>query len=409
MSPIDPAGVLLVSREYGDVLTGGAGADTLSGGQGPDRLTGGAGADVFVYEAMPWNGGQITDFEPGVDGLDISGLYVDGYAGADPVADGYVRFESNGAGGTKVMLDVDGPNAAAVTWSFHVATLDKVSPVGLTAAQVFGQAAPSDLLLVSDRYADILTGGAGNDTLVAGQGPDRLTGGPGADVFVYQDQPWTGGQVMDFELGVDRLDISKLIIGGYAGRDPVADGYVRFETNGAGGTKVMLDADGPGSAQAWSKLVAILEGLSPEAVAAGEVFGAPDAAGVNLSSTRHGDHLIGGAGADTLAAGQGPDQLTGGAGGDRFVFSALPWSAGHITDFQPGIDVLDLRPLFAEAGYAGADPLAESWLRFEADGASTRVMFDPDGPGAGPPWAFQITVLDAVSPWELAAGDWLVG
>lgn len=409
-------GLVLTSARYADVLAGGAGDDTLNAGQGPDRLTGGAGADAFTFRALPWNGVQITDFELGVDRLDISAIYQGGFAGTDLVAAGYVRFESNGAGGTKVMLNPDGAGSAS-PWAYHVATLDGVSPAGLTSAQVFGAAAAevAGMRLVSDRYADVLTGGAGDDTLVAGQGPDELTGGAGEDVFVYGSRPWNGGEIADFELGIDRLDISALYQGGYAGTDPVADGYVRFESDGAGSTKVMLDADGAGAAHGWSSLVTILKGVSPGAATAGNVFGAsastPQAEpqpGVALVSTGYEQALLGGAGADTLTAGRGPDALTGSAGDDRFVFEALPWNAGHVRDFGDGDDVLDLRPLFADAGYVGSNPVADGYLRFEADGAGgTRVMFDPDGAETANPWAFHVTTLDGVAPTSLTSADWL--
>jgi hypothetical protein len=100
-------------------------------------MTGGAGADSFVFSMVPWNPTHITDFEVGVDRLDISGLYIDGYDGSDPVADGYVRFESDGNGGTAVVVDPDGV-ATAHLWGDYVVDLEGVSPDGLTSAALFG-------------------------------------------------------------------------------------------------------------------------------------------------------------------------------------------------------------------------------------------------------------------------------
>lgn len=195
-----------------------------------------------------------------------------------------------------------------------------------------------------------------------------------------------------------------------------------FESDGAGSTKVMLDADGAGSAYGWSSLVTILKGVSPAGLSATQVFGgapsaptAPPAGsptgqpGVSLVSTGYGQALVGGVGADTLAAGRGPDVLTGSAGEDRFVFTDLPWNAGHVGDFTAGEDVLDLRGLFAAAGVHTSNPIGHGYLRFEDDGAGgTRVMFDTDGHGAANPWAFQITTLDGVAAASVQAGDWLV-
>lgn len=63
-----------------DVLAGSAGRDTLNGGDGDDvlidgagidSLTGGAGADVFVFVRDGCHD-RITDFEPGIDRIDLS-------------------------------------------------------------------------------------------------------------------------------------------------------------------------------------------------------------------------------------------------------------------------------------------------------------------------------------------------
>ncbi|WP_417743880.1 DUF4214 domain-containing protein [Salipiger sp.] len=57
----------------GDSLSGGAGDDVLIDGPGQDRLSGGPGADVFVLLA-DGKSDRITDFEPGVDRIDLSDL-----------------------------------------------------------------------------------------------------------------------------------------------------------------------------------------------------------------------------------------------------------------------------------------------------------------------------------------------
>lgn len=62
----------LVGGAGNDQLEGGSGDDVLDGGTGRDTLTGGTGADVFVFD---WGGKAdvITDFEDGIDLLDLSG------------------------------------------------------------------------------------------------------------------------------------------------------------------------------------------------------------------------------------------------------------------------------------------------------------------------------------------------
>lgn len=426
--------LLLISPGPGSSLTGGGGADTLQASQGADVLTGGGGADVFAFRAMPWSAGRITDFQVSSDRLDVSDLYK-GYVGTDPVRDGYVRFEADGAGGTRVMVDPDGPGSAS-PWAFTVTTLTGVAPSSLTAANLVG-GSPSgtttspppttpatgvDQVLTAASPAANLSGASGADTLNAGQGAGTFTGGAGADVFSFKAMPWSAGHVADFTVGVDRLAISTLYTNGYAGTDPIKDGYVSFLSDGAGGTKVMLDVDGPAGASTLKFHVVTLDKVAPGGLNTANVFGGdlpsttPDptvpapgaAAGVVLTSPYPGAPLVGGAGADTLNASQGSDALTGGAGADRFVFGKLPWTAGHVTDFQHGVDVIDLRPLFAAAGYAGLDPVADGYLRLEASGAGgVKLLFDSDGWGSGNPWPIHVTTLDGVAPSGLSSADWL--
>ena len=259
-----------------------------------------------------------------------------------------------------------------------------------------------------------LIGGGGADTLNASQGSDQLTGGAGGDTFAFKAMAWSAGRITDFQVGSDRLDLTALYTNGYRGADPVGDGYVRFVADGSGGTKVMLDADGPAGGSAISYQVVTLQGVSPNGLSAGQVLGggapapAPTGEGRVLISPYPGATLAGGAGADTLQASRGADQLTGGAGKDHFVFGDLPWSAGRITDFQPGADALDLRALFAKAGYHGGDPLADGYLRLEDNGmGGTKVLFDADGWGPGHSWPTSITTLDGVAPWAVSGSDFL--
>ncbi|MDC0739359.1 DUF4214 domain-containing protein [Cognatishimia sp. SS12] len=55
--------------------------------------------------------------------------------------------------------------------------------------------------------SDTLNGGAGDDILMDGRGSDQLWGGDGADVFIFE-RDGQSDTVMDFEAGVDRLDLS---------------------------------------------------------------------------------------------------------------------------------------------------------------------------------------------------------
>lgn len=64
---------LLMGDGGADQLFGGTGQDTLSGGTGNDRLTGGGGADTFLMRHAQAGQDVITDFEDGLDRIDITG------------------------------------------------------------------------------------------------------------------------------------------------------------------------------------------------------------------------------------------------------------------------------------------------------------------------------------------------
>jgi Ca2+-binding RTX toxin-like protein len=413
---------VLTSNDYGSTLNGGGGADTLVAGRSHDVLTGGPGSDVISFKVLPWGAGRVTDFAIGADRLDLSALFSTyGYSGSDPVADEWVSFSSDGGGGTRVFFDSNGPGSGG-DYPYLLTTLSGVSPEGLSWATVGAGAGPNPppppgegKVLTWRQHGDTLTGGSGNDTLNASQGPDQLTGGGGGDAFVYAKLPWSAGHATDFTVGADSLDLSGIFqASGYTGADPVADGRMRFDSDGAGGTKVYFDPDAPNSGE-WPFLITTLDDVSPNGLTWAQLSGGgsqpppppPTGEGKVLTWRQHGDTLTGGSGNDTINGSQGPDQLTGGGGGDNFTWAQLPWNAGHVTDFTPGADKLDLRALFQASGYAGSDPVADGRLEFRGDGSgNTQVYFERDAVGSGD-WPFLVTTLDKVQPAQIGAGDWL--
>ena len=75
-----------------DILDGGKGNDVLIGGQGRDVLTGGEGQDTFVYKKIDHRRDIITDFELGIDKIDLSDIFKDfNYTSANAFKD-YVKL-----------------------------------------------------------------------------------------------------------------------------------------------------------------------------------------------------------------------------------------------------------------------------------------------------------------------------
>ena len=304
------------SNDFGSTIIGGTGNDTLIAGQGADHLTGGGGNDTFVFNALPWNAGHITDFNPASDVLDLTGIFQTiGYTGTNPVADGYLSFSSDGAGDTQVFVN---PHSASNPWPTLVTTLDHMSPSSI---------------LTSDYIFSASTGSSG-----------------------------AGGT------------------GGTTSAPPVSTSDATY-TAAAGVTEVTLT------------------GTSAQTVTANNL-------GDTIHSNNFGSTIIGGTGNDTLIAGQGADNLTGGGGNDTFVFDALPWNAGHVTDFNVATDKLDLSGIFSSIGYTGTNPVADGYLSFGSDGAGDTQVF-VNSHTASNPWPTLVTTLDHVDPSSITTSDYV--
>lgn len=271
---VDPLAQILIANDTRDqLLIGGIGNDVFYAGLNSVVMTGSSGADLFVFEHLAWNNtGHITDFALGTDRLDFSALFAaSGYTGFDPVADGYMRFESDGQGGTRVYFDPDGP-ASGNPWPYLMTTLDGVSPVGLTTNALFYAFVipPSGpLTIAADNTRDqLLIGSNGSDIFLTGRNSVVMTGGGSDDTYVFQYVPWNNtGHITDFQVAYDRLDLSAVFAAvGYTGSDPVADGYIRLESDGAGGTRIQFDADGFGSATRWPSVITTLDHVQPSGV-----------------------------------------------------------------------------------------------------------------------------------------------
>ena len=321
-------GNILIANNAASRLNGGDGNDIIISGKAANVLTGGAGSDIFQFNSLPTAAGRITDFKPGTDMLDVRGL-LSKYDGSNPVADGYLSFISDGAGGTKILFDADGTGGGAKR---TVTTLQGVSPSSLTMQSdwifdgttattppstpstpstppavssglftlpttgtridtvpttaasytlatgienviLAGSAAQTVTgnslgnMMTSNNYGSRLDAGAGNDIIVAGRSWDVLTGGAGSDIFQFDNLPWNNARITDFTVGSDMLDLRTLFTAAnYQGTNPVADSYLSFASDGAGGTKVFFDPDGAGTGNPWPFLVTTLDNVIPSAL-----------------------------------------------------------------------------------------------------------------------------------------------
>ncbi|AXI46498.1 hypothetical protein C1J03_10980 [Sulfitobacter sp. SK012] len=299
----------LIGEKGDDTIDGGDNDDFITGGKDDDLMTGGAGADTFVFS----NGdGQdiITDFTQGEDKIDLTLLNVWDISqlGIQGSADG-VRI-STGDGNYIELVDLAEGMLTNDDFILDAAPVIEVTEGGDTftgteASETYLTAGGSDRVygLGGD---DTIDGGTGQDTIDGGEGNDLLIGGSGKDQI-------KGGEGNDVVLGGS--DNDKLEGGN--GHDDINGGNANDRIYGDSGNDTLVGENGND-----------------------KIWGGDD--DDKLLGGAGKDVLNGGNGADKLIGGWGDDELTGGQGADIFIFTDDRTRADTITDFEIGIDMIQI-------------------------------------------------------------------
>jgi Ca2+-binding RTX toxin-like protein len=308
-----------------DVLLGTAGADTIRAGAGDDALRGGAGSDTYVFYK---GDGYDSIFDPLSDG-DVDTLHL-----AD-IASTSVRVVNAPGDGDDLVLVIDDHNLIYLDQQKGAGSggIERVlfsDGTVWTRADLLARAdagaTGGDDVIDGTQFADVLTGGFGNDTLRGRGGGDtyHYAPGDGLDTIVEAASPGSAGTLIPkaaddrivFGAGVSLADVSLTAV---PGGDDILLSFAGFPgsillkgQNGGrnAGVEFLIFHDGT------VKSVASL--LKPQVAAAG---------------TPGDDTIAGFYTDDELTGGAGADMLSGGAGGDRYHFAR-----GH------GIDTVVERP-----------------------------------------------------------------
>ena len=294
---------ILHGGDGNDTLSGGGGNDVLDGGRGDNTIAGNAGIDAADYSSTTLGvnvdlaaaSNQATSIGGGVEAFtdqlatieDIIGGSGDdiltGDAGANTISGRLGANHLNGGGGI---------DTADYSWLSSPLSVDLLAAANQASVSSGPETFVDQLIsfenivagigndtVTGDTLANVLRGGAGNDTLDGGAGNDTLDGGAGFDEL-------RGGTGDDtYVLGND----ANLVVD-------------------TGGT-----ADLATTASTRSMLGEGLATIERLTLLSGNI----DAIGNNLNNV-----IIGSAGANTINGGLGNDTLSGGAGADKLYGDA---------------------------------------------------------------------------------------
>ena len=231
---------ILYGNQDNDVLYAGQGDDVAYGGQGDDIAYGNLGDDLLLGNLGndTLNGGAGDDRMDGGDGIDTAS-YLDAPSAVTVSLLASGASQATGGAGSDTLISIENLVGSAfndtLTGDYGANVLsggfgaDSLSG-GYGADVLYGN--QDDDALYGNQDADVLYGGQGNDALFGGAGDDVLYGnlgddllqggagvdlmwgGPGADIFRFTSPPDSVGpaggvfdRVLDFEPGVDKLDL----------------------------------------------------------------------------------------------------------------------------------------------------------------------------------------------------------
>ncbi|RWR33365.1 calcium-binding protein [Sinirhodobacter populi] len=327
---------LLVSNSRGaDTINGGAGDDILVSGFGGTTMTGGSGADLFVIRTSSRRH-VITDFQPGVDRLDMSELFFlrnrsqlsVSYDG-DALVLGYFDVMTSvstqvaiyRAGGGRLTIEDIWPDAYDLGTPDRLLLLNDAGEDFAedqnTAHAIDGTSGDDDLRGAAGNDTlsglagnDLLMGGMGNDLLLGGDGKDTLWGDAGNDTLEggTGDDLLYGGSGNDLLLGWTGRDT----LWGGAGNDTLWGGPDDDFLFGDEGDDLIFGEDGNDALFGWLGKDTLWGGNGNDTL-----FGEQD--DDFLFGDAGDDLLLGGEGNDALFGWLGKDTLWGGDGNDTLL------------------------------------------------------------------------------------------
>ncbi|MGA0543595.1 CAP domain-containing protein [Neotabrizicola sp. VNH66] len=332
-------------------------------------------------------------------------------------AGGYAMQLSPGSGLTAVLIEtgahqlrlsvrIDGQNVKldVVDGTTVRVSADTVLHSGIREAELLGLrdlsliGAEGDEVLRGNAGSNILRGEGGNDTIYGGSGHDNIGGG-GGDDLIYGV---SGSNVIWAGAGNDTVQ-------GGSGSDTVYGGAGVNQLFGNDGNDLIYTSPGGGltGGGAGNDTIYGAEGADTLYLGFGDDFAGGGGGNDLIFGGAGNNRIYGGTGDDTIVAGTGRDVMTGSPGADHFIFN----SAAHIgigaardviTDFETGLDRIDLRALGTSLSTTGGltGGGTASFYYYAAGGL---LIGDQNGDGM-PDWVIELQNRPAV----FGAGDVLL-
>jgi Ca2+-binding RTX toxin-like protein len=384
-----------------DTLTGNGLDNVIEGGAGNDILDGGAGNDTVSYAHSTFgvtvhldNPTPQDTVQQGIDTLvgfeNILGsnaadsLWGDG---GDNIINGGAGFDFIvGGGGSNTLIGgtdgdiyiVQGVNDAVVEnegggYDIVLAQTDFTLAQG-SEVEALAVISGTGITLTGNDMQQVLTGGAGDDTINALGGNDLIISGGGTNILV-------GGNGDDIYY---------------------AQGVNDIVTEGSeGGFDVVLAGGN----------------LTLASNSAVEVIAVNTASGVTIVGSDTNQTIQGGSGNDRFVGGLGNDVITGSGGADTFVLRNTFVDRDFITDFTSGTDKIEIDAGLFGGGLSAGGLTAAQFLsgagvtmattadqRFIYDSATGNLYFDADGNGA----AASVLMSNLTNVGALTASDFVI-
>ena len=179
--------------------------------------------------------------------------------------------------------------------------------------------------IYGDSGNDSINGGDGNDTLFGGAGLDTLTGGNGNDIFVFNSTS-SADVITDYTSGKDKIKLagSSVISTSVSGSDLILNlgnsNSIRIK-NGKDKNITIIDKDGNETTKNYTNAtLKITNSTKSPVTLASNVLTANAASrttAVKITGNSLANIIIGGSGNDTLYGGVGNDSISGNAGNDK--------------------------------------------------------------------------------------------